>query len=303
MRLSLVTLHYRNLDDTLGLLSSLSKVGIPKGAEVSIYVVDNESSDELAAKLKKDYPTVNLLKSGANLGFAAGNNLGLKRAIDDGADVLVCINNDTYVEKDFYKSILDSPIKDKSVGAVGGLVYFAPGFEYKKDYQTKDLGKVVWYAGGKFDWDNVLGSNDHVDEVDRGQFKNTEETAFVTGALLITRADVLQKVGLFDEKYFMYLEDTDLCYRIRKSGLRLLLDPKIKMWHKVAQGSGIGSSLNDYFITRNRLYFGLKYARPRTKIALLREAIKFLFLGRSAQKLAVWDFLTGNMGKGSLIKN
>lgn len=300
MRLAFVTLHYKNLADTLGLLESLAACTIPEGHQVRIYVVDNEGNAKLKKEIKK-YPQAKLIVSGANLGFAAGNNLGFRQAIADEYDIIVAVNNDTYTGKDFIKQIVDSPIKDETVGAVGGLIYFAPGFEFQKNYAKKDLGKVVWYAGGKFDWDNVLGTNDHVDEVDRGQFDKVEPTAFITGALLITRADVLKKVGLFDEAYFMYLEDVDLSHRLKLAGYSLLFDPKIKLWHKVAQSSGIGSSLNDYFITRNRLYFGLKYARPRTKFALLREAIRKLFTGTPAQKHAIRDFFNLKLGRGTYL--
>lgn len=301
MRLAIITLHYKNLDDTLTLLSSLAKATIPEKDEVKIYVVDNEDSKGLKDELRKNYRDVILLVSRKNLGFAAGNNLGLKRAIDDGAQILVAINNDTYVNKNFYSQIIESSIMEKSVGAIGGLIYFAPGFEFNQNYLKKDLGKIVWYAGGAIDWDNVLCSNAHVDEVDRGQFAKSSGTDFVTGALLITKTEVLKKVGLFDEKYFMYLEDVDLCHRINLAGYQLLFDPKIKIWHKVGRSSAIGSPLNDYFITRNRLYFGFKYASLRTKFALLREAIRKLFSGTPAQKKAIVDYFTGKLGKGSYL--
>ena len=300
MHIAIVTLHYKNLGDTLGLLESLSGCSVPPGVAVTIYVVDNEGSRELSEAVKK-YPEVRLLISGRNLGFAAGNNLGFRRAIEDDNRILVTMNNDTFVGKDFIKQIVESPINDSSVGAVGGLVYFAPGFEFKKTYTRNERGKVVWFAGGLFDWNNILGSNAHVDEVDHGQFEKETDTAFITGALLITRADVLKKVGLFDEKYFMYLEDVDLSHRMKLAGYRLVFDPKIKMWHKVAQGSSIGSSLNDYFITRNRLYFGFKYARFRTKFALFREALRKLAKGTGAQKKAITDFFTLKLGRGSYL--
>lgn len=301
MRLAIITLHYKNLADTLDLLTSLSKAAIPRKHTVKIYVVDNENSKDLKDVLDKDFADTNLLVSPCNLGFAAGNNLGLSRAIDDGAEILILINNDTFVDKDFFKVILESPILEKSVGAVGGLIYFAPGFEFKQNYSKKDLGKIVWYAGGAIDWNNVLCSNAHVDKVDRGQFEKIESTDFVTGALLITKAEVLKKVGLFDENYFMYLEDVDLCHRIKLAGHKLLFDPKIKLWHKVGQSSAIGSPLNDYFITRNRLYFGFKYTRLRTKFALLREAVRKLYFGTPAQKKAITDYFKGKLGKGQYI--
>ena len=301
MRIAFVTLHYKNLDDTLALLMSLLKATIPEKHEVKFYVVDNENSKDLKAELHKNFPDVDLLVSPTNLGFAAGNNLGLRQAINDGAQILVTINNDTFVGRDFIKQIIKSPIDDNSVGAVGGLIYFAPGFEFAKNYTQSDLGRVVWYAGGNFDWNNILGSNAHVDEVDHGQFKKPEDTDFVTGALLITKAKVLKKVGLFDEKYFMYLEDVDLSHRMKLAGYRLIFDPKIKMWHEVGQSSGIGSPLNDYFITRNRLYFGFKFAKLRTKLALFREAFRKIFSGTPAQRRAVSDFISGKMEQGTFM--
>jgi len=301
-KIALVTLHYKNLSDTIGLLQSLAKAKSPKDSQLQVFVVDNEGSAELNLVAEKDFPNVSIIKSGANLGFSGGNNLGFKSALASGADIVVAINNDTLVKEDFFEKVLASPINQKEVGAVGGLIYFAPGFEFKGSYKKADLGKVVWYAGGKFDWDNVLGSNDHVDEVDHGQFKKPSETAFITGALFIIRAEVLKQVGLFDDNYFMYLEDVDLCLRIKKAGYKLIFDPSIKIWHKVAQSSGIGSTLNDYFITRNRLLFGFKYSRLRTKFALVREALRKLVSGTPAQRRAILDFFSGRLGKGSFIK-
>ena len=134
MRLAFISLHYKNLSDTLGLLESLSDCDIPKEHQVKIYIIDNEGNKELVKKIKK-YPLAQLIVSGANLGFAGGNNVGFRQAIADEYEVIVCINNDTYVERDFINNIVNSSISDETVGAIGGLIYFAPGYEFKKDYQ------------------------------------------------------------------------------------------------------------------------------------------------------------------------
>jgi len=164
------------------------------------------------------------------------------------------------------------------------------------------LGKVIWYAGGEYDWDNVYAKHIGVNEVDKGQYDGQRETDFITGCLFITKAEVLKEVGLFDERYCLYFEDSDLGMRIKKAGYKLIVDSNVKLWHKVAQSSGIGSPLNDYFITRNRLLFGMDYARTRTKLALLREAVKKIFIGTKAQKMAVRDFFMRKLGGGSWIK-
>lgn len=301
MKICFITVSFHSIEDTLNVVKQLEKNNLPLGVTSTVYVVDNDRSDELKEKLIK-YPQAVYVESPGNVGFAAGNNLGFNKALQDGNDIIVLINNDTVVPEDLILNILNSPINEKGTGVVGGLIYFAKGFEFENKYKKDELGKVIWYAGGKYDWDNVYAQHLGVNEVDTGQFDGLRETDFITGCLFITRADVLKKVGLFDERYCLYFEDSDLGMRIKRAGYKLIVDSKIKLWHKVAQSSGIGSPLNDYFITRNRLLFGMDYARPRTKLALLREAIKKLIIGTKAQKQAVRDFFMRKLGGGSWIK-
>ena len=298
MKIAFITVGFHSDEDTIEVVTQLETSVLPKDTEIVIYCVDNSCSENLKKNLQQFKHAI-YLDSPGNIGFAAGNNLGMKRALKDKVDIIVLINNDTVVPVDFVTNILNSPISDESVGVVGGLIYFAKGFEFKENYQKEDLGKVVWYAGGVHDWDNVYASHLGVDEVDKGQYDKIRSTDFITGCLFIVRAEILEKVGLFDERYCLYFEDSDLCVRIKKAGYKLLVDPQIKIGHKVAQSSGIGSPLNDYFLTRNRLLFGMTYASFRTKFALLREAFKKLFIGTPAQKIAVRDYLIGKFGWGS----
>ena len=302
MKLAFIIVNFHSDQDSLDIINDLLSNDRVEGVQVMIYAVDNSRSVNFKKEITNHKQVVYVDSKEGNVGFARGNNLGIKRALEDGYEFICLINNDTQAPKDLVKNIFSSQIIDPNVGAIGGLIYFAKGYEFKNKYKAQEKGRVVWYAGGKFDWDNILGSNDGVDEVDNGQYKKEVDTDFITGALFITKSEILKKVGLLDEKYFMYLEDIDLCQRIRMAGFRLVVDPQIKIWHKVAQSSGIGSGLNDYFITRNRLLFGYKYAKLRTKFALLREAIKFLFIGRPYQKQAVRDFFTLNFGRGSFVK-
>lgn len=298
MKIGFITVNYHSDEDTLILVDQLLNCTVPAGIESILYVVDNSNSSELKKTIKK-YSNAIYLESPGNIGFAAGNNLGLKKAIADEVDIIAMLNNDTLASKDLILNILSSPITDPQTGAVGGLIYFAKGYEFEKGYKSNDLGRVVWYAGGKYDWNNVYASHLGVNEVDKGQFTKVQGTDFITGCLFITKTEVLKQVGLFDEKYCLYFEDSDLGLRIKKAGYKLIFDPSIKLWHKVAQSSSIGSSLNDYFLTRNRLLFGFSYASLRTKLALIRESIKKLFFGTRAQKTAIKDFYTGKLGWGS----
>lgn len=301
MIVSYITVNFHSDSDTLSVVSDLTQNKLEKDTQIKIFVVDNSGSKDLKQKLSS-FPSAHYVDSPGNVGFAAGNNLGLKAAIKSGTDLLVLINNDTIIPKDLTHNIILSKIFSPGVGIVGGLIYFAKGFEFEKEYSEKERGKVIWYAGGKLDWQNVYGSHRGVNEVDHGQYQQVEPTDFVTGCLLITKPSVIAKIGLIDERYCLYHEDTDFNLRVQRSGLSTIFDPNIKIWHKVAQSSAIGSPLNDYFLTRNRLLLGFSYASFRTRFALLREAVKKIFVGTKAQRRAVVDFLIGNLGKGSWLK-
>ena len=300
--IAVIIVHFKNVKDTLETLDSLYKATLPKGVKMTPYVVNNDQSEEIKKEIPKQFPKAIHVFSSTNLGFSGGNNLGLGEALKGKHDTFVLLNNDVFVKKDFIEKIISSPITDPKVGIVGGLIYFAPGFEFQDKYTKKQKGKVIWYAGGKIDWSNVYASHIGVDKVDTGSYKKAVPTDFVTGCLLITRRDILDELGLLDNKYCLYLEDADFNIRVQQAGYQTIFDPNIKIWHKVAQRSGIGSPLNDYFITRNRLLFGFKYTPFRTKFALTREALKKLFIGTRAQRIAIKDFFTANLGKGSWLK-
>ena len=138
-----------------------------------------------------------------------------------------------------------------------------------------------------------------MDEVDNGQNNKEKEVDFATGSSMLIRCDVLRQIGLLDDKYFLYYEENDLCQRIKKVGYKIMYAPKSVVWHMVGQATGVGSSLADYYIARNRLLFGIRWAPWRVKFALVRESVKLLFIGRTWQKRGVIDFYLGRLGKGS----
>jgi GT2 family glycosyltransferase len=297
----IVILNWNRYKDTISCLKTISNLSL-QGVSLTVLVIDNASTDDSLKKISefKAGFKFKIIKNRFNLGFAEGNNVGLRYALKNKADYILVLNNDTLLEKYLLEKLVSALEINKDVAVVSPKIYFAKGFEFHKDnYKEKDLGKVIWYAGGAIDWDNVMGINIGVDKVDKGQFEETKEIDFATGCCSLFRADVLKKVGLYDKNYFMYFEDVDLSLRIKKSGYKVLFEPKALLWHKVAQSSGIGSNLNDYFISRNRLLFGYRYASFRTKFALFRESLRLLFSGRKWQKIGIRDFYLGILGKGS----
>jgi GT2 family glycosyltransferase len=246
---------------------------------------------------------LSLIENKENLGFAEGNNVGIRFALKNAADFILILNNDTLVDKNLIEKLLEIAKKDPKAGILGPKIYFAPGFEFHKNrYKEEDLGRVIWYSGGIIDWHNVLGIHRGVDEVDQAQYDQICETDFVSGCAMFIKRAVFERFGFFDKRYFAYFEDADFCLRTKRAGFKLMFVPQAILWHKVAKSSAIGSSLQDYYITRNRLLFGTSYAPLRAKVALIRESVRILFGQNYWKKKGVIDFYLGRLGKGSYTK-
>ena len=296
----LVTLvNFNGLKDTLACLESLDKVRV-QDFELSVVVVDNASQEIFKTEKKYEKFKLKIIRSEQNLGFAGGQNLGIRYGLENGIDYFVVLNNDVLLDKDFLVELLRTFDENKDCGIVSPKIYFARGFEFHKErYKEDEKGKVIWYAGGRMDWKNVIASHQGVDEVDKGQFDKLEETDYASGCCEMIKREVLEKAGLFDEKYFLYYEDNDLSQRVKKAGFDIYYQPKAVIWHLNAGSTGgSGSSLHDYYITRNRMLFGFKFTSFQTKLALFRESLRILFNGRSWQKRGIVDFYLGRFGKG-----
>lgn len=303
---AIILVNWNGKTDTLECLESLRQVKSSREAgsrsagqksKVKSIIVDNGSTDNSVEVIREKFPDVEVIETGKNLGFAGGNNVGIRRALEWGADYLWLLNNDTVIKSNALVALLEA-FGDKSVGVAGSRIYFASGHEYHKERYTKeDRGHVLWYAGGIIDWKNMYASHRGVDEVDRGQFDKTEETPFVTGCSMVVKREVFEKIGLFNEKLFAYLEDLDYCLRASQAGYKLFYVPQSIVWHKNAGSSGVGSSLHQYYMTRNRLFIGMHYASLRTKFAIAREAMRFILNGPSIRRKGVFDALVGRWGK------
>jgi len=305
-KIFIVVLNWNGGEMTVNCLRSLEGIET-RGMDVEIVVVDNGSTDNSLRlienckfKIKNLHLRLKILRNKTNLGFAEGNNVGIRYALKNGADFVCLLNNDTRVSSNFLLHLIEVANSDKKIGIVGGKIYFEKGYEFHKErYKPNELGKVIWYAGGKIDWDNIYATHRGVDEVDRGQYETQVETEYVNGCLMLIKKEVFEKIGFFDPKYFLYFEENDFCQKALKAGFKLVYTPKAVIWHLNAGSSGSGSSLHDYFLTRNRLLFGMCWAPLRSKIALIKESIKLLFKGRKWQKIGVRDFYLRKLGKGS----
>jgi GT2 family glycosyltransferase len=299
---AIVILNWNQPKITIETISSFFKIKATKFV-YHIYLVDNASSDNSYQKfqsLYKNNSQITLLKTKSNLGYAGGNNYGIKKALLKNYDYILIANNDILVSPDFLEKLIEEG-KNNPKSILFPKIYFAPGYEFHHNrYQKSELGKVIWALGGKIDWNNVYASNIAIDEVDKGQYDQADlKIDFISGCCLLVPVDAFKKIGLFDDKYFLYLEDVDFSQRAIKNGYKLQLVPDSVIWHLNSASSSPDSDLQNYFITRNRLLFGLKYAPLKTKFALFRESIKFLFSRDYWRRIAVRDYYLGRFGKGS----
>jgi len=298
-KIVIVAVNFNTEKDTLELLNSIEEIE-NNSYSLEIIIVDNGSRVKfvLPRGFKKK---VMLIRSEENTGFSGGFNIGIKNALELGADYVLVINNDTILRPMMIENLLKVLENNEKIGIVTPKIYFAKGHEFHKSrYSKEELGKVFWYAGGYMDWANIVSVHRGVDEVDKGQYGKTEKTEFASGCCMLIKKEVFEKVGMFDEKYFLYYEDADFNQRVKKAGFDIYYVPSASLIHvNAASTGGSGSVLQDYYITRNRLLFGIKYAPFRSKIALIRESIKLLKSGRDWQKKGIIDFYLGKFGKGS----
>lgn len=302
-KVSIIILTINNLKMVKEELSYISKLDT-KNLEVLCVVVDNGSTEGTEKELKNfkfDHIKYKYIQTGKNLGFAGGNNIGIKYALGNGSDYILILNDDMILPNNLLTKLVGFLDNNPKVGIVSPKIYFAKGHEFHKDgYLNKELGKVIWYAGGKIDWNNIYTSHIGVDEVDIGQFNKNSETDLASGACMMIRREVFEKVGYLDEDLYLYWEDADFSIRTKKFGFDIYYNPVTAVWHKVsASAGGSGSKSNDYFLTRNRLYFALRYAKPRTKFAVFRDTVKLALFGREWQKIGARDALLGKKGTGS----
>ena len=298
-KIAIVTVNFNTAKDTIDLIKSIQNIK-REDFLVETIVVDNGSKDKLV--LPKDVSKeVSLIRSEINYGFSGGYNIGIKEALKRNADYVLVVNNDTIIDPLMIKNLLKVLDSDERIGVVTPKIYFAKGHEFHKDrYSKEELGKVFWYAGGYTDWANVTSIHRGVDEVDKGQYDKIEKTDFASGCCMFFKKEVFEKVGMFDDKFFLYFEDADLNERIKKKGFDIYFVPTAILVHvNAASSGGAGNPLQDYYITRNRMLFGLRYAPLRSKIALIRESLRILRKGREWQKKGIADFYKGKFGKGS----
>ena len=208
---------------TLECLRSLRKVATPG---LHIIVVDNASSDGSVEAFRREFPEVEILVQERNLRFAGGNNAGIRRALDEEAEFVVLLNNDTTVHPAFIDVLLERMWSDPACGMAAPKIYYY------------DAPNTVWFAGGEISFWTGTMKHTGIRKEDGCRFNKAHTIDYASGCCVIVRASVITKVGMLDEAYFMYGEDADWCMRIRNAGYAIWYEPAAKVWHKLSVSAG-----------------------------------------------------------------
>ena len=239
----IIVLHYKNWKDTNKCLASLKNLDYDN---FKVLIIDNDKK---------------------NQGFAEGNNIGIKQALNKNADYVLLLNNDTVVEPSFLKELVKAGESDEKTGILGPI-------------------------GGKINWLYTKGI--HV-------IKNND---YISGVCMLVRRSVIKEIGLMPEEYFLYFEDVDWCLKARKAGYKCVLVPKSKIWHKVSSSAKAESFSYIYYHFRNGLLLAKKNAPFFIKLlayfvsflVYLKQLIKSPDKWTKAIKAGIRDFYKGRFG-------
>ena len=275
--LSIITINYNGLKDTCELIESLPL----EDKSIEVIVVDNASAQDEATIIKERFPQVKVIRSKENLGFAGGNNLGIKAAQ---GKYLFFLNNDILLKPQVsdFRPLIARLKSSPKIGIVCPKIKFSWGNQLIQFASYTPLSPITMR-------NKAIGCG----EVDHGQFDTPHPTPYAHGAAMMIKREVIEKAGLMPECYFLYYEELDWSMMIRHAGYEIWYEPTCTVFHKESQTTGQNSPLRTYYITRNRLLFAQRNQQDMTKyitylyligIVTIRDLLKYSFQQR-------WDLV------------
>lgn len=292
-----VILNTNRRDDTLACLEALQASTYQPH---TIIVLDNASTDGSVEAIMAQFPQVQIIRLQENKGYAGNNNVGIAAALEQGADWVYVLNEDTIQAPDCLSELVAIGASDPKIGIVGPMVYHA------------DEPAVIQSAGG---WMDAYWQAGHTaqNENDTGQFTEPRAVAWISGCAIMVRRAVIEQCGMLDERFFYYWEETEWCVRVGLAGWRILHVPQAHLWHKGVQRNYIPSHNVAYYNTRNYLMFLNKHKAPayvhlqawyrilrRFMVMHVREDRKHNEDARRAMWQGMRDFWRGRGGQRQL---
>ena len=283
---SIILLNWNGKEHTIKCLESLKNLNYPNYETI---VVDNASSDDSVEVISHKFPNGILITNQENLGFAEGNNIGIKYALERGADYVFLLNNDAIVAEETVTELVQAAESDDKIGILGSRIYF---------YDRPDRIQSAWA--------NIDTKTGRVWYPDYGKSVTTADNKAVdvdaiSGTAMMVKREVIEKVGMLDPTFFCYFEDTDWCVRARKAGYRVVVVPVSKVWHKGGASTGGGATLTSiYYSVRNHLLVMNKnypicniFCRLFRDLSIIGLSLAYVLLssevGRAEGIKALWE--------------
>lgn len=257
-----VVLTWNKLSDTLECLDSLVEQNY---SDFEILIVDNASNDETVDVIKSKYKNIRVIVNQSNLGYASGNNIGIDASLEENADYIFILNNDTSLAPDCLSRLVMEMEDNPATAAAGPKILY------------HDMPQIINFAGGGI---NDAGIPYHIGvrQPDGYLFELSKNTNWLTGCAILIRATCLKSVGCFDPRFFLLYEDVDWCLRATEAGYNLRWVAKAKLWHKESTSFGKRWTPNYfYYYSRNRLLF-LECHYPKWRLPrMVKNSIVHLF--------------------------
>lgn len=287
----IIILNWNGWQDTVECVESCRSLTYPA---FRILIVDNGSTDGSEEKLRQAYPELEFIQTGANLGFAGGNNVGIKYALDQGAEYIWLLNNDTIVAPNALSELVKVVESDDRIGVVGSKLYYY------------DEPRLIAFAGGFWTETPLYPKHRGVDEVDQGQYDSVEDVDFISGCSLLIKSTVIRDVGEMSPAFFLYWEDIDWNASVSKHGWRIVFVPTSSVWHKVSASTNSQPGLKICYSVRNRLLFLKRHRRGLLLSAFLRAVmicLRYALKGQTRTAMLYFkglkDFALGRFGQMS----
>ena len=261
-RVVVIILNWYGREDTLECLASVKQIDY---VNYEMIVVDNGSSDESVYAISKQYSDIVILQTGKNLGYAGGNNVGIRWSLERGADYVLLLNNDAIVDPGIITAFVKAAKDFMEGGLFGAKIFY---------YDKPD---TLWNAGA--DWDPEFGCHRTrgSQQKDGEAFNYIVESAYANGCALFACTAMLGNIGLLDEDFFLLYEETDLSYRAKKAGYKVYFVPEAKVWHKISVSiGGDNSPIARYFTARNQLLWASRYLSWQNRLRVYRQVLKRL---------------------------
>jgi len=256
----IVIVHYTGREDTLECLASV--FASADATDSRVYLVDQGVGDRTPDAVRDHFPSVNVIENGTNLGYAGGANVGIRAALTEGAEHVLLLNNDVTLAPEMLDWLLNASKSAPDVGILGPVLLVADGTDR------------VWAAGGRIDW--------------RGQASRLEqeqsEPDYLIGCGMLVRRDVFERIGMFDERFFLYYEEADLCARAKAAGFSLRCVPQALLWHKVSHATGTDSPLTLYYMRRNMLLYLAKRRQWLGWLVAVSDTLRLAMVWNLQQK-------------------